>query len=107
MEQVILKDELVLKGMLGPLSIEEQIRYLRKTADQLQEEYRMANLDFVRMQELPKHECCGKPMHNLPDMLADTEGQIWTCLECGSWYKEQVGQLDPELLDEYKENVED
>lgn len=39
MKQEIFKDELVLLGLTQPLSIEEQIIYLRKSADQLEQDF--------------------------------------------------------------------
>jgi hypothetical protein len=49
--------------------------------------------------------CCGKPMASFGDvqMLAVMNSEIetcyrWVCLECGSFYEVQEGQLDIENL---------
>jgi len=58
-------------------------------------------------QDLP-HQCCGKPMHNLPiqDMLGNSQGDTWTCLICGYFELNKTGTLDEEELDDYKDNME-
>jgi len=55
---------------------------------------------------MTEHKCCGEEMLNTPmqDMLGDRDGESWTCLKCGSYYTEMNGILDPEELEDLKEN---